>query len=620
MSTRRILLTGGLVVAGALAVVVVQRIGRHVTDDPLAAAVVVVEQKGGKVERDEDLVDHPVVSIRLARVHITDADLQLLEGFPDLRTVRLVATSVTDDGLRQLRHLRGLRTLDLRGTPITDAGLREVRNFPDLEELILLNTRVTGEGLRELAALPKLRVLELPKSCATVRAYQALRDLGLLHYFPHAQKKDMHPATRPEDVYSFRLYGLPAAADGLGELAKELPNLRELQVDADEVTDDTLLTLRDLGLIRTLRPSAGPRTGTAPVGPALTRPGDTDGPSRDEDIRFLDLMGCRAVSDKGLAVLSGLKKLEGLDLSGTAVTARGLQAIAALPKLEELILDFRLTVADLKLFEAQTKLTFPGARFDLTDAGLQELREAGLLHLLLSKAAPASDAAWLGAERSREIDRARSSEAIDSLQPIGELLDRLRPLTEVLARLQPANQPEWVLDLTDVKITDAGLRELKGVNSFSDLVLDGTGVTDAGLADVAVHRRLKCLFLARTKLTGAGLKHLSELKELKLLSLSRTGVTDAGLRHLRGLSSLRVLLLDDTQVTDAGLEDLGELTDLKLLDLSNTSMTDAGLSRLTASKQLRFLVLTGTAVTDVGIRNFRAAVPRCIVVRPKPDE
>ena len=59
-----------------------------------------------------------------------------------------------------------------------------------------------------------------------------------------------------------------------------------------------------------------------------------------------------------------------------------------------------------------------------------------------------------------------------------------------------------------------------------------------------------------TKVSDAGLKHLKGLTQLRRLDLDRTKVSDAGLEHLKGLTQLRRLDLGDTKVTDAGVKKL----------------------------------------------------------------
>jgi hypothetical protein len=151
----------------------------------------------------------------------------------------------------------------------------------------------------------------------------------------------------------------------------------------------------------------------------------------------------------------------------------------------------------------------------------------------------------------------------------------------------PALPFRFALHLPNTKVTDAGLKELKGLNNLNVLVLNNTQVTDAGL------------------------KELKGLNNLEILSLDGTKVTDAGLKELKGLKNLTRLYLKETKVTDAGLKELKELKNLERLDLSGTKVTDAGLKELKGLNNLRLLDLRGSKVTDDGVTQLRDALPDC---------
>ena len=106
-------------------------------------------------------------------------------------------------------------------------------------------------------------------------------------------------------------------------------------------------------------------------------------------------------------------------------------------------------------------------------------------------------------------------------------------------------KPVIVVDLTNTKVTDAGLKELElaGLKSLQTLSLSGTGVTDAGLKELAGFESLQTLDLSLTGVTGAGLKELAGLKSLQTLMLiSTAGVTDAGVAELqKALPKCKVL-------------------------------------------------------------------------------
>jgi hypothetical protein len=92
--------------------------------------------------------------------------------------------------------------------------------------------------------------------------------------------------------------------------------------------------------------------------------------------------------------------------------------------------------------------------------------------------------------------------------------------------------------------------------------------------------------LSDSRITDAGLKILTQLKNLQVLDLSSNRITDEGLIGLAGLKNLQLLDLSNTQITDVGLMRLAELKNLQSLDLRFTQVTDVGLKGLTGLKKL----------------------------------
>jgi internalin A len=595
MSPRRFTLIAVLIVVAIAIVILIRRVGRpaEVAQD---SAVQAILDKGGKVERDENAPGRPVTTVRLSRNHVTDADLALLGAFPDLTAVYLVATGVTDDGLKHLRHLRGLRTLDLRVTHVTDVGLKELQHFPELESLNLRETRVTDEGLKELAVLKNLRSLdltatavtgaglghlrgldrlqsaELPPACVTSTGLRKLQEVGLFHLFPGVYAAGGRRPGRPEDIHTLVLHGAPITGDGLRGF-KDLPSVRRIQLHPEQVTDEALQALREIGRLCTLD-QANERQRLEILAPLAD---EVESPARDGEIKFLDLSKC-PITDAGLAHLKGLDKLETLDLSETKVTARGLAALKELPKLDDLYLpDLELSAADLRPLKAHGNIELHGADIELTDESLKAFRDEGLLHLLLHKAFKVHD-----------LDAGDDPGADDRV--------------------------EWHLNLSDSPVTDAGLRALKGFHNFTTLELSGTQVTNAGLAELGAHDSLKRLYLDDTHVSDAGLRHLAGLK-LDALGLANTGVSDVGIKHLAGVKSLERLNLENTRVTDEGLKELKNLDRLVTLRLPRTQVTDIGLKHLTGLKKLRYLALGKTPVTSDGIQELKVALPKCEIRR-----
>jgi WD40 repeat protein len=119
----------------------------------------------------------------------------------------------------------------------------------------------------------------------------------------------------------------------------------------------------------------------------------------------------------------------------------------------------------------------------------------------------------------------------------------------------------------------------------------------------------------RIRITDAGLRHLKGLTKLKVLEFYRelvgVAVTDAGLEQLRGLEALEHLGIAFAEITNDGLIYLKKLSNLKYLDLRGTLVTDAGLQHLEDLRNLQALHLGGSRVTTAGVRSLQKRLPRC---------
>jgi internalin A len=173
------------------------------------------------------------------------------------------------------------------------------------------------------------------------------------------------------------------------------------------------------------------------------------------------------------------------------------------------------------------------------------------------------------------------------------------------------------LDLSLTRITDRGLRLLKGAPRIEELNLYYAElVTDAGLSAVKGWKHLKRLNLRGAKVTDAALQHLSAVTSLEALDAGYALITDVGLDALASLPNLRQLAIGGNKLTDAGLQPLRQMQGLEQLDLAGSqrtdsglwsvSLTEAGLDAIATLKNLRHLRLNGTLVSAAGLEKLRA--------------
>lgn len=91
-----------------------------------------------------------VVRLNLDSTDVSDGELALLEGVPQLLWLNLFNTGITDSGLEHLSRLHRLQRLELGGAvKITDVGLEHLKGLMQLHQVYLGGTQVTDEGERE---------------------------------------------------------------------------------------------------------------------------------------------------------------------------------------------------------------------------------------------------------------------------------------------------------------------------------------------------------------------------------------------------------------------------------------------------------------------------------------
>ena len=362
---------------------------------------------------------------------------------------------------------------------------------------------------------------------------------------------------------------------GLRQLAG-LKHLKRLGLTTPRLTNDHLLHLADLGGLESLGLSQA----------QITDEG-LEHLVRLTALRTLQLDGCRAVTDAGLARLAGLKSLVELNLGETAVTLAGLKQLAGrrlrvlgLP--EELYVDECLS-AYLRALDTQVDLDL--SNWSLTDDGMPHLASQ---HQLKSLVLPGG---W------------RQTKLISD---------------HGLVHLAGLDQLE-TLSLAEADIDGSGLRHLRGLASLKSLDLAGTRLIDEHMHHVGDLERLEFLRLSYCQeITDAGLEPLAQLTRLKHLNLGvypgNSKLTDAGLAHLSGLTNLRELYLTDMPVTAVGLRHLESLAVLELLWLGGCmKVTDEGLASVVAIDSLKWVNLNDTEVTGAGVLMLQQLRPSCKV-------
>jgi hypothetical protein len=81
-----------------------------------------------------------IVEAELGRTAVTDASVETLSHFKNLRALHLEGTAVTGRTLAQLSSLSQLTYLNLSGTRVTSEAVAPLKGKPNLRHLYLFNT------------------------------------------------------------------------------------------------------------------------------------------------------------------------------------------------------------------------------------------------------------------------------------------------------------------------------------------------------------------------------------------------------------------------------------------------------------------------------------------------
>ena len=88
-----------------------------------------------------------MVSLDLAKMPLTDADIKIISEFESLRRLNLSFTGINGTTLPELQKLKFLKSLSLSGTNVTAAQLQQLKNLPKLKTVYAWHTAATTGGV-----------------------------------------------------------------------------------------------------------------------------------------------------------------------------------------------------------------------------------------------------------------------------------------------------------------------------------------------------------------------------------------------------------------------------------------------------------------------------------------
>ncbi|MCS7168440.1 MAG: hypothetical protein RMI91_09460 [Gemmatales bacterium] len=319
-------------------------------------------------------------------------------------------------------------------------------------------------------------------------------------------------------------------------------------------------------------------------------------------------------------VLARLPKPEipfGLDLSESDLTDEGLEEIRNLKSLHALLL------------QGNRQLTSTAGK------SLETLENLKILVLRFTKATPSivthiTHLRHLEVLYLDSVDR-KSFQEITKLSELrklwlGEPWQRFElDVTDIarlakLKRLQSLRIDFWEPSLKDLEALPVELRRFfacyylyddraleKYSPFFEDIVslsLSDKPITDQGLAHIRRLRNLQHLHLRNLQISDEGLKHLTGLKNLSTLRLDGIRISGKGLAYLVGLGRLRTLYVINCTLSEEGFRNLGKLTQLEELYFSGVELGEKEFQHLANLSNLRELSLHNAKISSSALKHL----------------
>ena len=323
---------------------------------------------------------------------------------------------------------------------------------------------------------------------------------------------------------------------------------------------------------------------------------------RLSDLRSLKILNCRVLNDEMVDQLTGLKGLDTLALTNSALTDAGVEKIVqAFPNLVELDLssNTNMTGAAMKQIASLAKLerlTLLQNRFnDLNTRRLSKMpqlraidlrgnMEAGDMTLevvgklpqltaLKHRSTAVTDAGLEGLAKSETLESLLMQDFVIT-NDSGPHLAKLSKLSSLEVFRCQGFGTDGVLALAGLPLTRLTLRDLPDVG-------------DPALAVLAKLPRLKRLYLHELASLGdEGLRQLAAAKNLEVLDIwSLPKMTDASIDVIAALPNLKELSIRETGVTEASVEKIAAMPKLQSLTFKNNGPLSAGnAAKLTGKK------------------------------------
>ncbi|MBP3693491.1 MAG: hypothetical protein J6J31_03515 [Thermoguttaceae bacterium] len=346
--------------------------------------------------------------------------------------------------------------------------------------------------------------------------------------------EDLAKICKLDTVTQCKIYGANLKPGG-ADVIKGLVNCKKLSIENTDFVDSDMAFLADMPWVAELTLRRNTYLGAETLEYVSKMPNlrnlvllygnfDNEGIKKltaVKTLRLLDLRGCAAVTDEGLACVKELPNLIVLKLRCTAVTNAGIENVRG---------------KKLKTFGIEDSQTFD----DTAIAWLGEMTDS-MQEITIMRCIAISDDGvnqLAGLKNMRKLNLRGNYLGSDALKAC-------------------VNMPELTqLIVSENVIDDEGAKYLEGLTKLDHLDLWANILSDAGLDSIVKITSLKRLSLVANQITDEGVAKLTALTNLEDLDLAETMITDACIESLKKMTSLKKVSFRATGISDAAIEAL----------------------------------------------------------------
>jgi len=433
---------------------------------------------------------------------VTDQTMEVISQMASLKGLYVSQNTLTNAGLANLAKLANLEELDLGAERMSDAALAHLANLPRLRYLMLQGKGWTDSGMAHLKNIPSLKILHLghltqltDAALVHISEMPCLENLSL-HWNENVTDSGIARLKKLANLKKLDIANSKATVRGVAQLA-EIKTIDSLWVPGRILNDEVLSYLGQLSNLKELH---------------IARPYHA-GPNQDKTF----------YTDRGLAMLAGLKNLEALSIGSIGVTDEGLSHIAGLTKLRDLsIFGCPITDAGCDKLAALKSL-------DMLNLGYTEMTVSGL-----SRLSALPNLTNLHVNNIKPSRGALDLSGLSNLRKLSLWIGRSSFFTDAdLACMANLKKLEW-LQMSPRRFSDRGLAYIAGLTEMERLGIGGPELTDEGLQHLAKMTKLDHLTIDDGNITDEGLTYLQGHDRLGYLSItSRKRISGAAKRSLR---------------------------------------------------------------------------------------